>query len=147
MPDRAQWNASRHIFMSFVFAIFAPAHHHPRLSRIIYPGVIYVEFGFQHFFLWFIAEIHGCQAFWASKDLGSDSAFCLDWAESDALKPFQTCFFFFFFFFHNCCWFFFFFFPPLHFVWSLAAGHSPWRIASAYECWTRQMPLVVMHDI
>lgn len=43
-------------------------------------------------FLWFIREIHECQAFWATHDLCSDSAFLLDWAESDALNP-QKCFF------------------------------------------------------
>lgn len=79
VPYRAQWNAWRHICRSFVFARFAPAHHHPQLSRIIYQNVIYVESGFLKFFLWFMEEMHECQAFWASKDLGSDSAFV--WTE------------------------------------------------------------------
>lgn len=101
---------------SFLFPWFTPAHHHLQLSRIIYQNIIYTEFGLpnssfsllrRYMRVW-IFFILFYLFFLASEDLGSDSAFCLDWAESDALKPFQTCFFFSPIFFQNCCWFFFF---------------------------------------
>lgn len=122
---------------SFLFPWFTPAHHHLQLSRIIYQNIIYTEFGLpnssfsllrRYMRVW-IFFILFYLFFLASEDLGSDSAFCLDWAESDALKPFQTCFFFPPSFFKAAVDSSF-FLSPLHFVWSLAAGHFPWRISS-----------------
>lgn len=120
---------------SFLFPWFTPAHHHLQLSRIIYQNIIYTEFGLpnssfsllrRYMRVWIFILFY--LFFLASEDLGSDSAFCLDWAESDALKPFQTCFFFPPSFFKTAVDSSF-FLSPLHFVWSLAAGHFPWRIS------------------
>lgn len=78
------------------------------------------------FLLQFIRGIHTCQAYWC---LSSDSAFFLD-SESDALKAFQTFLIFIYFLMASVDY------PPppspLYFVWSLAPGHSPWRIASSW---------------
>lgn len=53
--------------MSFVFAIFAPAHHHPRLSRIIFQNVIYVKSGFQHFSSGLLGRYTGVRLFGPQK--------------------------------------------------------------------------------
>lgn len=121
---------------SFLFPWFTPAHHHLQLSRIIYQNIIYTEFGLpnssfsllrRYMRVW-IFFILFYLFFWPQKTWAL--ILLSVWTELKVMlwSHFKHVFFppsFFKTAVDSS-----FFLSPLHFVWSLAAGHFPWRISS-----------------
>lgn len=120
---------------SFLFPWFTPAHHHLQLSRIIYQNIIYTEFGLPNssfsllrrymrvwiFFILFIFFGLRRPGLWFCFLSGLSWKWCFEAISNMFFFPpsfFKTAV--------DSS----FFLSPLHFVWSLAAGHFPWRISS-----------------
>lgn len=121
---------------SFLFPWFTPAHHHLQLSRIIYQNIIYTEFGLpnssfsllrRYMRVW-IFFILFYLFFWPQKTWAL--ILLSVWTELKVMlwSHFKNVFFSPSFF--KTAVDSSFFLSPLHFVWSLAAGHFPWRISS-----------------
>lgn len=122
---------------SFLFPWFTSAHHHPQLSRIIYQNIIYTEFGLpnssfsllrRYMRVWILFLFYFIYFFWPQKTWAL--ILLSVWTELKVMlwSHFKHVFFPHLFF--KTAVDSSFFLSPLHFVWSLAAGHFPWRISS-----------------